>query len=166
VAAVILSTTEEDDDDNSKKGSVVTAKEFCDDWSTYSGNFRSYDDGDEVVIRDEISDILYVSDSPQYGEVSWTIITFDSTSYYIDEFLNGDIPTEELWGMTIFSGDLTGDYRVGDMVDVEIVVVDYEIEGDLTEIPDWYVGIMDAYKGTIEYSEINFPSSYKISHSP
>jgi hypothetical protein len=163
-AAILL--TPEEDNDNSQKGSVVTAKEFCDDWSTFRGTFRSWDDGDEVIIRDRISDIDYITFKPEYGDVSWTILTFESTSLTVDDFYDGNIPAEELWGFIIFSGDLTKEYRVGDKVDVEIYIVDYDIDGDTTEIPDWYVGIMDGSKGLVDFTDIDFPSIYRISHTP
>jgi hypothetical protein len=164
-AILVFPTGGDDDDDDDQKGSVVTAEEFCEDWSTISGTFRSWDDGDEVIIRDEIYDIDYVSSSTKWGDVSWTIITFESTGYYVDDFYDSDVPTDALFGMIIFSGDLTGEYRVGDKVDVEIIIVEYEIEGDTAEIPDWYVGIMEAYMGNIEYPEIDFPNIYRISHT-
>lgn len=164
VAAVILLSPPEDDDDNGKLGSTVTAEELCDDWSTFRGTFRSWDDGDKVTIRDEISDIDYITSSQEYGDVSWTIITFESTSITVDDFYDEDIPEGELWGMMIFDGDLTDEYDIGDSVEVEILIADYEFEGDTAEIPVWYVEIMEAYQGNIDYTEINFPSSNRIKH--
>jgi hypothetical protein len=164
-AAVILLSPPEDDDDNGKLGSTVTAEELCDDWSLFRGTFRSWDDGDKVTIRDKISDIDYISSNLQYGDVNWTIITFESTSITVDDFYNKDIPEGELWGMMIFDGDLTDEYDIGDSVEVEITITEYEVEGDTAEIPVWYVEIMEASKGNIDYTEINFPGSNRIKHT-
>ena len=164
-AAVLIYTPTDDDNGDDTLGSTVTAKEMCEDWSQYRGVFHSWDDGDKVTIRDEISDIDYVPGSSSYGKVNWTIITFDSTSMDVDNFYEADIPEDELWGMMIFKGDLTDEYGIGDEVEVEVIIVDYDYEGDVYEIPDWYVGIMDVYQDKIDFSEINFPGASRISHA-
>ena len=165
-AAVILFIPEDDEDnDNDKLGSTVTAKEMCDDWSTLRGRFSSWDDGDKVIIRDRISDIEYITSGSEYGDVSWTILTFESTSLTVDDFYDNNIPIDELWGFMIFSGDLTKGYSVGDKVDVEIIIKDYEIDEEIGEVPDWCVGLMDANKGDLEFTEIDFPNISRISHA-
>ncbi|UCE36476.1 MAG: hypothetical protein JSW00_13265 [Thermoplasmata archaeon] len=154
-------------DDEVRPGAHVTAEQLFDDWDLEDGTFESLDDGDTITIRDTIYEMEYISGGgTQYGNVHWTIITFESTETALDDFYEGTIEPSDIFGLMIFGVDITDDFEVGDKVDVEITIVDYRIEGMTAELPEWYVGIMDAYQGEVEYEDIEFPNKSVISHTP
>ena len=150
-----------------KPGSTVTAEELADDWNPVSGQFKGLDDGDTITIRDEISGIEHIGGgSSYYGNVNWTIITFESTGMTLSKFWTGAISeASDIFGLIIFSGNLTSDFEVGDLVDVELTIVDYELGGQTAELPDWYVDMMDASMGYIDFEDIQFQDSSTISHA-
>jgi hypothetical protein len=177
IAAIFLVLTPGEKDSNGENGNNggdggsvvypgadVTAKELWDDWDTFSGDFEGLDARDYITIQDRIKEIEHIEYIYSYN-VNWTIITFQSTDITLRAFYDGDVADKELWGMIIFKGDLSYDYSVGDLVNVEIYISDYEMSGQVAELPEWYIGIMDAYAGDIEYQDINFPGPNKISHA-
>lgn len=162
----VFMPSDEEEEGEVKPGAAVTAKELFDDWNLQTGRFKGLDDGDTIIIRDIINEIEHLgAGGSGYGDVNWTIITFESTGTTLEDFLSGYIDPVDILGIMIFSGNLTGDYQEGDKVDVQLKIVDYTIEGQTAELPEWYVDIMDAYAGTIDFEDIEFPDSSAISHT-
>jgi len=102
-----------------------TAKQIGEDYDTTNWNFKSYDAGDTVLIKDEIKNITYLD------ATKVTIITFEGK--------NWDIPFR-------FKGDLTGEYKKGDTVLIILKVEKKnnteQFEGNLTsdKIHKLYLG--------------------------
>ncbi|UCG69402.1 MAG: zinc ribbon domain-containing protein [Thermoplasmata archaeon] len=166
-AYLLFFKPEEDDKEIVRPGATITAKQLGEDWHPFSGTFGGLDDGDTIIIRDKIKEIEHVGiGSSIYGDVNWTLITFDSTGMTLEGFYSGDYPSTDLFGLMIFSGNLTSDYQPGDQVDVDLTIVDYTIvEDQIAELPEWYVDIMEAYQGNIAFEDIEFPDSSTISHT-
>jgi hypothetical protein len=163
----VLAPGEEEEEGFVKPGAAVTAQELSEDWNPQSGKFKGLNDGDTIIIRDEISEIEHIGfGESYYGDINWTLMTFESTGMTVDKFYSGDFSDpSDLFGIIIFDGDLTTDFEEGDKVDVELTIVDYDIEGRTAEIPEWYVGIMDASLGYIDFEDIDFQGSSTISHT-
>ncbi|MBU4256348.1 MAG: hypothetical protein L6265_11170, partial [Thermoplasmatales archaeon] len=75
-----------------------TAEQIGEDYDTTNWNFKSYNAGDTVLIKDEIKNITYFNIT---NTTKLTIIVFEGK--------NWDIPF-------LFKGDLTGEYKKGDTV--------------------------------------------------
>ncbi len=145
---------------------VLTAKELSEDWSLINGTFEGLNAGDTVVIRDSIKEIEHFgANTTAYGNVSLTIITFMSTEVTIEGFMEGEVPITDIFGFMMFSGNLTKDYQPGDKVDVELTIANYVIEEKTIELPEWYVDILEATQGIMEYEDIEYPDSSKILHT-
>ncbi|MBA3043619.1 hypothetical protein FP804_00605, partial [archaeon] len=92
-----------------------TAEQIGEDYDTTNWNFKSYNAGDTVLIKDEIKNIKYVNTSKS------TSIVFEGKNG------NASFP---------FKGDLTGEYKKGDTVLIYFKVEEKEISGKKVEIPE------------------------------
>jgi hypothetical protein len=146
---------------------LVSAKQLSDDWNSRSGQFIGLDNRDIITIHDKINEIEYVQQTDlAYGDVNWTIITFQSTNTVsISNFYDDGFPLSERWGLIIFEGDLTGDYKKGDWVDVQLNIEETVAYGKKAEFPDWYVCFCEASEGKIDYDEVYGLDSSRIYHT-
>ena len=96
-------------------GAKTASEVLEDDYDAANMNFKSYNAGDTVLIKDEIKDIKYDNSS------KWTNIMFEGKNG------NASFP---------FKSDLTGEYKKGDTVLIYFKVEEKEISGKKVEIPE------------------------------
>jgi hypothetical protein len=150
---------------------TVNAEELCENWNIMSGTFKSYDSGDEITIIDEINDIEHLSNHMTTGEpVDWTIITLKSVDLKVSEITQVMSNPQKIWGLIIFNGDITDDFKEGDKVEIKVKVITYEILGQTAEILEWYEDLMDAALSAgsgsedISYNDLKMADPDNISH--
>ena len=149
----------------------IDAKALCDDWEIVTGTFDSYDPGDEITIIDEINDIKFVPNHITTGEpVDWTMITLKSVDLNIDELSMMMYQPSKLWGFIIFKGDITQDYKIGDVVEIQVKVISIEFMGQTIEVLEWYSGLLDVAMEpnsdieSISYGDLAVADKSDISH--
>lgn len=93
-----------------------TAKVIVEDYDDINKNFKSYNAGDTVLIKDEIKDM-----------------TYDNTTKFTNIWFEG-----ENGNMTFipFKGDLRGEYKKGDTVLIYFKVQEKEVWGNKVEVSE------------------------------
>lgn len=100
-------------------GAKTASEVLEDDYDAANMNFKSYNAGDTVLIKDEIKDIKYINTTKS------TIIVFEGKNG------NASLP---------FKGDLTGEYKKGDTVLIYFKIEEKEFLGKKVEVPE---GMLD-----------------------